>query len=121
MAKNKVRENGLSVRLRESTWKLLEDDMKRLGLTSMNQAVQRRLDQSVANESMKVVAELAAQQTALQHTEIIIEHIHKLAGDFAAALDKLSVERDHDRRVVDLHEMLIRQLSQKEKEANDQA
>jgi hypothetical protein len=112
MPKNKVRENGLSVRLRESTWRLLENDMKQYDLTSMNQAVQRRLDESVAKESLVAVAELAAQNTALQHTRIIVDHINNLMSDLAGEMQHLRAEREHDRRaIVDLQQALIQQLA----------
>jgi hypothetical protein len=119
----------LSVRLRETTYRMLEDDMKRDKLTSMNAAVQRRLDRTLIDDQLhdiiSRVAGKVSSETAQQFTSIIRDHIHNLMRDVAGEMQHLRLEREQDmqhlraereqdrRAIADLQQALIQQLAKK--------
>jgi hypothetical protein len=118
---------AMSVRLLDHTYKMLQQDMHRDGLPSLNAAIQRRLDRTLIDDHVRDVVNEAARrtssETAQQFTSIIRDHIDNLMRDVAGEMQHLRLEREqdmqhlraereHDRRAIaDLQQALIQQLA----------
>jgi hypothetical protein len=109
MAK-KERPAGLTIRLRENTWKVLEHDMKKDGLPSINAAIQRRLDRTLIDENIQGIMDQVAEKTAKRCMAELIDYITKLQLDHKnerAELEGRIYSRD---QLLDISMAFIKQL-----------
>jgi hypothetical protein len=114
---------AMSVRLLDRTYKMLEEDVKRDGLSSMNQAIQRRLDKSMIDQTLRDTVTQTTDEAALKFerenlklANTLIDHMNKLITSANEAIANLRLAQDADRRVSDLQQMLLKELQKKEKQ-----
>jgi hypothetical protein len=96
MAK-KPKLGALTVRLDDRTWKVLEADMKAGQLSSLNAAIQRRLNRTLIDDMVMDVINKAAFKAALEIQPMVLATV-------VDQLDKL--ESRIDSRFLNLHELI---------------
>jgi hypothetical protein len=106
---------GMTVRLRESTWKLLEREAKKNGI-SVNAAIQSRLDRTVLSEIEELRLEQISSQTARKFADALIDYVTGLSKDFQEEIIKLHRHADAD-RLVSHHQELRLDALQKQLDA----
>jgi hypothetical protein len=99
-----------SIRLHESTYQVLLDDIKRDGLPSMNAAIERRLNRTLIDDKMISIVKATATATASEYSRMIADHIHVLMKDMVEELERLQTQAVTDRRIADMQQARMKDL-----------